>query len=254
MKHVILVLATVFLLTGCNQGDNKSVKMINDTYHKIPTGYTTSKADTRKTREEREDDYKKELELAKLKSEENLKIAKIDAEAKEEAKRIESEALKTKIFAEKEVHLQAQKTQKEIAASKEQHLAQTREKDLRFNMILTAVAASIVLIFLLVWYLVHRKNKAAELKMHEEKLRHEAVMEAGRQHHEKIGRFLEIIADENTDTRVKHKLIAVLGEQVTNQNLIAYEQDEPEENENIEIDEAEDINEEDDEKADETSK
>jgi len=239
MNYGFLVLTVVFLLTGCNQGDHQSVKMVNDTYHKIPTGYTVSKAGTRKTREEREEGYKKELELAKLKSEENLKIAKIEAQAKEEVKRIESEAVKAKVIAAKEIHLQAQKTQKEIAASKEQRLAQTKEKDLYFYMILTAVAAAIILITLLIWYLVHRKNKAAEVKMYEEKLKHEAAMEASRQHHEKIGRVLEIIADENTDVQVRHKLIGVLGEQVSNQNLITYETDASDAEEGIELSEEE---------------
>ena len=252
MKYSIFFLATLFLFTGCNQEGSQSVKMVNDTYHKVPTGFTTSTAPIRKSREEREDNYKKELELAKLKSEENLRIAKIEAEAKEEVKRIESEALKAKVIAAKEVHLQAQKTQKEIAVTKEQRLAQTKEKDLFFYMIVTAVVAGIILILLLVWYLMHLKNKAAELKMHEDKLKHEAMMEASRQHHEKIGRVLEIIADENTDQQVKHKLIGVLGDQMPSQNLISYdpeisEADEPEEEDVIE-NEDEEVKKEDTEK------
>jgi len=197
--------------------------MINDTYHTIPTGYTASKAPTHKTREEREDQFKKEMELAKLKSEESLEIAKIEAEAKTKVKRIETEAEKEKVLAAKEVHLNAQKTEKEIAVTRAEKLAQNKEKDLRFYMLLTAVFAALVLIALSIWYLIHRKNKAAEIKMHEEKLKYEAMMEASRQHHEKIGRVLEIIADENTDVQVRHKLITVLGEQVSTQNLITYE-------------------------------
>ena len=226
MKQGIYLLLVAFLMGGCNQGENKSVKMLNDTYHKVPTGYTTSTAPVRKSREERAENYQKEMELAKLKSEENLRLAKIEAEAKEEVKRIEAEALKAKVMAAKEVHLQQQKTAKEIAVTKEQRLMQTKEKDLRFYMILAAVVAALFLVALLVWYLMHRKNKATELKMHEDKLRHEAMMEANRQHHEKIGRVLEIIADKHTDPAVKHKLVSVLSDQSPVQHLIAYESEE----------------------------
>jgi len=229
MKLSFLILLTAAaVLTGCNQGKEHSVKMINDTYHTIPSGYTASKAPAQKTREEREDQFKKEMELAKLKSEESLEIAKIEAEAKAKVKRIETEAEKAKVLAAKEVHLSAQKTEKEIAVTRAEKLSQNKEKDLRFYMLLAAVFAALVLIALLIWYLVHRKNKAAEIKMHEEKLRHEAMMEASRQHHEKIGRVLEIIADEHTDVQVRHKLITVLGEQVSAQHLIAYETEDDE--------------------------
>ena len=223
MKRNIFILLIALLLGGCNQGENKSIKMVNDTYHKVPTGYTASTAPVRKSREERAEGYQKEMELAKLKSEENLRLARIEAEAKEKVKRIESEAVKAQVMAAKEVHLQQQKTKKEIAVTKEQRLAQTKEKDLRFYMILLAVAAGLILVVLLLWYLIHRRNKAAELKMHEEKLRHEAMMEANRQHHEKIGRVLEIIADEHTDPAVKHKLVSILSDHSPVQNLIAYE-------------------------------
>ena len=252
MKYSILLISIIFLLQGCNQGENSSVKMINDTYHKVPTGYTASTGATRKTREEREDNYKKELELAKLKSEENLQLAKIEAQAKEEVKRIESEALKAKVIAAKEVHLQAQKTQKEIAASKELRLAQTKEKDLFFYMIVTAVVAGIVLILLLLWYLIHRKNKILEVKMHEDKLKHEAMMQAAAQHHEKVGRMLEIIADEGANEHVRRELIGILKEQAVSQNLITYE---PEDSEVEEVEEEGVIEEEDEEvKKDESLK
>ncbi|HHH37147.1 MAG TPA: hypothetical protein ENK77_00850 [Epsilonproteobacteria bacterium] len=228
MRYSILLLLAVFLLMGCNQGENKSVKMINDTYHTIPTGYTASTAVKRKTREEREENYKKELALAKLKTEENLQLAKIEAEAKEKVKRIESEAEKEKVIAAKEVHLQAQQTQKEIAASKEKRLVQTNEKDFFFYLIVTAMVAGVILIALLVWYLIHRKNKLVEAKMHEDKLKHDAMMQAAAQHHEKVGRMLEIIADEGANELVRRDLVGILKEQTMSQNLIAYEPDEVE--------------------------
>jgi len=216
----------MFLFAGCNQSENKSVKMINDTYHTVPTGYTASVAKARKTREEREEAYRKEMDLAKLKSQENLQIAKIEAEGKKDIKQIESEAMKVKVFAEKEVSLQAQETQKEIAASKEKTLMQTQEKDLFLYQIAIAAVAALILIVLLVYYLIHRHNKSIEMKLHEEKLRHEAEMQNSEQHHEKIGRMLDIIADEGANEHVRHALIGILKDQTVNQDLIAYQPEE----------------------------
>lgn len=228
MKYPILFLFILLFFTGCNQGESKSVKMINDTYHTIPTGYTASTAKARETREEREQTYRKEMDLAKLKSQENLQLAKIEAEGKKEIKQIESEAMKVQVFAEKEVSLQAQETQKEIAASKEKTLVQTQEKDLFLYQIAIAVIAVLVLIMLLVYYLIHRKNKLIEVKLHEEKLKHEATVQANTQQHEKLGRMLDIIADEGANEHVRHALIGILKEQTVSQNLIEYQPEEGE--------------------------
>ena len=243
MKHPILFLFILLFFTGCNQGEKKSVKMINDTYHTIPTGYTASAAKARETREEREQAYRKEMDLAKLKSQENLKLAKIEAEGKKGIKQIESEAMKVKVFAEKEVSLQAQETEKKIAAFKEKTLLQTQEKDLFLYQIAIAVIAVLILILLLVYYLIHRKNKLIEVKLHEEKLKHEATVQANTQHHEKLGRMLDIIADEAANEHVRHALIGILKEQTVTQDLITYQPEEDkaekEEKEILDIEEGE---------------
>lgn len=240
MRNLILIVWALLLFAGCNQEETQSVKMVSDTYHKVPTGYTASEIKIRKTREEREDIHKREIEIVKLKGEENLELAKIEAKTKEEVKRIESEALKVKVFAEKEVNLQAQVTEKEIAATKENTLIQTQEKDLFFYQIAIAVIAALILIMLLVYYLIHRKNKLIEVKLHEEKLRHEATIQANTQHHEKLGRMLDIIADEGANEHVRHALIGILKEQTVTQELITYQpEDDEAEKETLDIEEEE---------------
>lgn len=225
MKKSILIFLIAFAFIGCNQGEQKSVKMINDTYHKIPTGYTASSAKIKESREAREVAAEKEVQLAKLKSEENLKIARIEAKAQEEVKKIETEALRVKVFAEKEVQLLEQKIKKEIADSREKTTVQTQEKDIYLYKIITVVVSVLILIILLVFYLIHRKNRAIEVKLQEEKLKHEAYMQASAQHHEKMGKMLEIIADEGADENVKKELVDILKEQSRDQYLITYEQD-----------------------------
>ncbi|RLA76056.1 MAG: hypothetical protein DRG30_03710 [Epsilonproteobacteria bacterium] len=223
MKYSIFFLFALLLFSGCNQSENKSVKMINDTYHTVPTGYTYSVAKMRDAREEREQNYRKEMDLAKLKSQENLQLAKIEAEGKKEIKQIESEAMKTKVSAEKEMHHESQNTQKEIAAAKEIAAIQTQEKDLFLYQIIIAVSGVLVLLILLVYYLIHRHNKSIEMKLHEEKLKHEVLMQDSAQQHEKMGRVLDIIADEEANEHVRHALIGILKEQTISQNLITYE-------------------------------
>ncbi|MEA3491955.1 MAG: hypothetical protein U9R27_08670 [Campylobacterota bacterium] len=223
MRSSILLLWATLLFTGCNQGESQSVKMVSDTYHKVPTGYTaTPTAEPKKTREEREDIHRKEIEIAKLKREENLQLAKIEADTQEHVKRIEVEAMKHKILVDKEVSLEAQKIEKEIAASRETTLIQTKERDLLIDQIIIAVVAGILLITLLVYYLMQHKKRVFEMKIQEEKLKHEAHMQATTQHHEKISRVLEIIADKDTDSYVKNELLGILKEPQDEQVLIEY--------------------------------
>lgn len=195
---------------------------MSGTYHKTSTDSALLIDKLRESRDERAQTYEKEVALAKLKSQESLQLATIEAKSKEEVKRIESEGLRAKALAEKEVYLQAQQIQKEIAASKEQTVVLTQEKDLSFYKIVIAVVTVLVLVLLLIYFLIHRKNKLIEVKLHEEKLRHEASMQANAHHHEKIGRMLEIIADENLNEHVRHTLIDILKGQESNQNLITH--------------------------------
>lgn len=119
MRNIIFVLWAILLFSGCNQGESKSVKMVSDTYHKVPTGYSAaSTVKPKKTREERDDIHKKEIEIAKLKQEENLQLAKIEADTQEHVKRIEVEAMKHQTLVDKEVRLEAQKVEKEIDQEK----------------------------------------------------------------------------------------------------------------------------------------
>jgi len=229
MKRIKLLLLTmaIFLFGGCNQGDGESIKMVNDQYHKVPTGYSSNAPKVKVPREDRE----RELLLAKMKSQEALEIAKIEAKSNAEIKRIETEALRAKIVAEKEAQLNAQQTQKEIsqvqyqtqkdiAKSTQKVALQTQERDLYLYRIITAVVALLIFIIALLLYLAHRKSKATELKMQEDKIKHEQYTQASNQYHEKTNKMLEIISAEDTDKHVKKELIRILRYQDQNKNQI----------------------------------
>gem|GEM_PF-2022178 len=229
-KDFILYLVIMFLFVGCNQEDGKSVKIFGDTYHKVPTGYSTSKAPAaKKSKDDREAEKEKAIALAKLKSEENLKIAQIEAEAKARVKKIEVEATKLKVLSEKEVNLESQKIQKAIAFLKEQTAINTKDKDIFINQLIIIASVSILILVLLVYYIIEHKKRAMKMKMEEEKLRHEARMQESAQQHEKISKVLSIVADKDTDGLIKRELISIIRDQQTEDpSLISYTPDEEE--------------------------
>lgn len=229
-KDFILYLVIMFLFVGCNQEDGKSVKIFGDTYHKVPTGYSTSKAPAaKKSKDDREAEKEKAIALAKLKSEENLKIAQIEAEAKARVKKIEVEAAKLKVLSEKEVNLESQKIQKAIAFLKEQTAINTKDKDIFINQLIIIASVSILILVLLVYYIIEHKKRAMKMKMEEEKLRHEARMQESAQQHEKISKVLSIVADKDTDGLIKRELISIIRDQQTEDpSLISYTPDEEE--------------------------
>ncbi len=216
----------ILLLSGCNQ-DPKDVKILNP-YNQVPTGYSSDapKIKTPRT-EERED----QILLAKMKSQEALEIAKIEAQSNAEIKRIEAQLLQLRIEAEKEAKLNEQKTkkdistvqyqtQKDIADSSQKVALQTQEKDLYLYRIIIGVVTLLVLIIAFLIYLSNRKNKAIELKIQEEKIKHEQYMQASEQHHEKATKMLDIIANEDSDKHVKKELIRILRYQDQNKDQV----------------------------------
>ncbi len=221
MRKVLMSITILILLMGCEQSDTKTVKIF-DPYHKMTSNSLSTDNKIRKSREQREADKEKAIELAKLKSEENLKLAQIEAKSKEKVKQIEVEATKLKVTSEKEVSLENQKIQKAIAFLKEKTALDTKDKDVYVKQIAIIAAIAMLILILLVYYVIQHKKRALELKIQEEKLKHEAYMQSSNQQHEKITRVLEIIADKDTDEYIKSELITIIKDQPQDQSLIAY--------------------------------
>ncbi len=251
MRTTLLTLPLLALLamTGCNQqsGSENKVSVMGDPYHATPTGFTTEAPKLKVPREDKET----QLELARIKAEEKLELAKIEAAAKEEKARLELEAQKAKAEAEKEAKLHehkiqkeiadsAQQTKKEIAAQKESTIIATQEKDISFYYIVTAVVAGLILVGLLIFNFIHRRNKTIEAKLQEEKLRHEEQMQASKQYHEKTTRILDMISSESTDPQIRNELVKILQIQEQNQMLLSAPKEEPKKDEENGDDDAQD--------------
>lgn len=219
MRQILLLLSVAFLVIGCTN-EEKSLKLIQESSVKQTNQISTQKSAPKNIEAQA---YQKEIDLAKLKSNENLEIAKIEARSREEVKRIESEALKAKSLADKEVGLQAQKTQSEIAQLKEQTVVQTQDKDIAFNKIVLIVAALLAALMLLVYFLIHRKNKLHEMRLQEERLKHEASMQENAHRHQKIEKMLDIIADKDLTEETKGALVGILKQYESGQALITYQ-------------------------------
>lgn len=221
MKRILFLIFVLFLVTGCQQSDTKTVKIFGDAFHKTPLTHSSAPA-VRKTKEEREAEKQKAVALAQVKSEENQKIAQIEAAGKERVKRIEVEATKLKVLSEKEVNLESQKMQKDIAMLQEQTRLQTKDKEIYINKMIIAATVAIVILALIIYYIIQHKKRVLQNKLEEDRLRHEEYMQASAQQHEKITRVLGIIADGDTDEYVKKELLSVLKEQPKEQPLITY--------------------------------
>jgi len=232
--NLILISTIVLLFLGCNQENSTSqIKMVNDTYHQVPTGYT-NQSEAPKFKAPRGEERDNQIALAKIKVQEKLELAKIEAITQAKVKRIEVEALKAQAIAEKEAQLNAQQiqkeisthqeqTKKEIATSNQKITLKTQEKDLYLYKIITAVIGFIVLMGILVVYLINRENRIVKVKLEEDRIKHEEFKQANNQYHEKTNKILDIIADANADANIKRELVNILGYQEQSKNQILIE-------------------------------
>ncbi|SFV64921.1 hypothetical protein MNB_SV-9-1709 [hydrothermal vent metagenome] len=222
--HLIFITITALFFTACNQDQSSSnIRMVKDTYHQVPTGYTNQETTAPKLKAPRGEDRENQILIAKIKSQEKLDLAKIEAETAQKVKAIEVEALKTKALVDKDIAKNQHKIEKEIASSNQQIVLKTQEKDLYLYKIITMVIGFIVLIGILVVYLINRENRIVQVKLEADRLKHEEFTQANNQYHEKSTKILDIIADKNSDDMIKQELVKILGyqEQNTNQTLLA---------------------------------
>jgi len=109
----------------------------------------------------------------------------------------------------------ASENQRKIAIEKERQQATIiieRERATLYQQYLIAAVIVFMLLILLV-YVIHRRNQALKLKLHEDTLRHKEYMLIGQQQHERINKTLEILASESTDKVLKKELVKLLKDQ-----------------------------------------
>ena len=201
----------------------------------------------------------KALELEKLRSTEELRRRTAEIEAANALKLEQEKRKYAAIIAEKEealkameanVSLHRDRTEQQITrltTETEEKVAtitgRFQERIARLEKELGEktlwVVAGLLLLLLLAASLFYRYRKRLEAEAREEERRHEAMMEASRQQHERIGRILDIIASDRTDNTVKLELTRLLqqGTLSDDPRLLEYQPEKDAENEEPEAEE-----------------
>ncbi len=224
LRHLMIFIGVV-LISGCNSTDT-TVKATLMPGAKPATRYRVH-ATTPPT-----DPTDEQIRLLKAQTEAKARLAEIEARKAERLKQLEARRAETvaRLEAEKEQKIKAlelQQTQStnaantqiakaraqtDLAIEKERQARETaRQKEqIAFNRQLLIAAITVILLLMLLFYLLYRHRHNVKLKLHEEELRHKAWLEANRQHHEKVTKVLDILADEGTDKHVKKELTKLL--------------------------------------------
>ncbi len=151
--------------------------------------------------------------LKKLETERAITAAKIQAETTQTVKNLELKQAQSTNTA--NTQIASTKAQADIATEKErQKTAIARQhEEIAFYRQLLIAGAILLFLFMLLIYLLYRHRQSLKLKLHEDQLRQQAWLESSRQHHEKVTKLLEIIADEGVDKSVKKELTKLLKDQ-----------------------------------------
>ena len=218
-----LIAAVGFGLAGCGQND-PTAKATLMPGARPATRYRTHTA-TNPTDEQ--------IRLLKAQTEAKARLAEIEARKAERLRQLETRRAETvaRLEAEKQQKLKAlelrqientnaantqiakARAQTDLAIEKERQARESaRQKEqIAFERQLLIATVTVALLLMLLLYLLYRHRHNVKLKLQEEELRHKAYLEASRQHHEKVTKVLDILADEKTDKHVKKELTKLLG-------------------------------------------
>jgi len=219
-----LIAAVGFGLAGCGQND-QTAKATLMPGARPATRYPARTATVNPTDEQ--------IRLLKAQTEAKARLAEIEARKAERLRQLETQQAEAvaRLEAEKQQKLKAlelrqiestntantqiakARAQTDLAIEKERQARESaRQKEqIAFNRQLLIAGISAVLLLMLLFYLLYRHRHNVKLKLQEEELRHKAWLEASRQHHEKVTKVLDILADEKTDKHVKKELTKLLG-------------------------------------------
>jgi hypothetical protein len=224
MKKSSLVFITMVFIVSCSTDDARQATLMPGakpaTRYHLNTGTSKPnptdeqirliKAQTDAKARLAEIEARKAERLKKLETQRAMTVAQLEAEKTQKVKALELEQTKNTNTA--QTQIATTKAQTDVAIEKErQSTAVVRQKEqLGFYRQLTIAAVIIILLLMLLAYFLYRHRQNLKLKIHEDGLRHQAYLEASRQHHEKVTKMLEIIADESTDKGLKKELTRLL--------------------------------------------
>ncbi len=138
------------------------------------------------------------------------KMATIEAEKEKSLKMIELEKIKHENQTRKEIRISELSSSAMIEKEKQQYGVKIAIEEMKLHKQYLLVSIFALLIVLLLIFLLHRRNNQLKIKLHEDKLNHEAKMQESRHYHEKVTKTLDLLADEKTGKALKKELIVML--------------------------------------------
>ena len=228
MRKLFFMVAIALTFIGCNKDSIEETKRLNQSkisqkhskqelkkeVKQEPTkeSQTTQilKLDYQNRLDLQKAKHQKEQELAKLQAQKEMQIAQINATKEQKLKELEAQIVKTKS--------EAQKRQKELEANRSITVAKiesstaietTKSKTTLYRNI-AIIAAIIVVLWLIFYYLNKASKRRHEAHLKEQELNHKAYMEETKLKHQNISKMLEIIGDEKSDKEIKKEMTKLL--------------------------------------------
>ena len=212
ITHILFIL-TSFLILGCgnSSSDAKRPYLMGSKPQQTQTSKPLSKSEEK-------------IALTVMEAAHQEKLATIAANKATTLKKLEVEKNRANTEAREKI-IASENQRKILIAQEEQRAAILIEKEKQQSAILLEkeraglyqqylIAAIIIfLVLMLLIYLIHRRNQSLKLKLHEDELRHKEYMQASKQHHERVNKTLEILANESTDKNLKKELVKLLKDQ-----------------------------------------
>lgn len=202
---VFIVIMELFF-SGCYE-DNKTYidpYVKSDSYGKI-----TAKSKEQKKLSRLQD----KLKLEELKNKHQERLASIEAQKATKVKELEVQ--KSQIESNSKIVLSSQEQQSKIILQEKKAAFESvafKDRNITRRLYL-AVGAGLLLMLILLYIVIHSKNQKLKAKIHESELKHKEYMQESKQHHERINKTLEIIANEKTDKTLKKDLVRLLKHQ-----------------------------------------
>ena len=211
ITHILLILTSLLILGCGNTGtDSKRPYLMQSKQSSIPPKSLTKSEE--------------KIALTVMEADHQEKLATIAANKETTLKKLDVEKSKSnnqareKIIAsenQRKILIEQEKQKAAILIEKEKQqsaiLLENGRASLYQQYLIAAVIFFLVLMMLI--YAIHRRNQGLKLKLHEDELRHKEYMQASKQHHERVNKTLEILANESTDKNLKKELVKLLKDQ-----------------------------------------
>jgi len=239
MKYLILLLSIiVFTLSGCQSNNKESRKPYiigNESIRYDTSNIGSKKPNILNTKESDKNSSKKSINhdkstksisekvafaeksradtkitMTNLEIAHQEKMAMINAEKEKFLKKIELEGVTQDNITKKEIRISELENQATIEKNKQKYNANIIIEKTKLHKQYLLASGLLLLVFFLFLFLIHRRNNMLKIKLHNDKLEHDAKIQESRHYHEKVIKTLDLLADKTTNKSLKKDLVSLL--------------------------------------------